>query len=470
MYILVNALKNLRRNIGRNILLSIIIFILILSTTVGLVINSTTKGIITDYKNRFGSNVTLSVDFDKLKSQTAPDANGFMTFPTAPEIKSEQYVAFADSKQLKSYDINMETGIVFESLKAIDEESNKGMGNNIGEGASEFIAPTAKLLGYNNAENIPDFASGLRKIDEGKIYNAKDECIVSMDFAKLNQLKIGDTFVIKDSVSKKNLTLKVSGIYADATKAKETVPNGSFSLSGSSGNRRNEIFVGLATMSENFDVAGLIVNAEYILKSPDLVKDFESELREKGLPEEYNVDTDQQSYNKIVAPVVGLSNISLTFVWIILAIGSLILVFITTMTIRERKYEIGVLRAMGLKKSKVGLMLITEMFTITLICLGLGLGLGSAISQPIANSLIAEQVKVAENTNQNDMQFNSSISMGEVGADSNVEALSEINVSLNTEAAIQIILVAFVLALLSSASGVIFITKYEPMKILSERN
>ena len=47
MYVLKNAVKNLGRNRGRNILLGIIIFVLILSTTVALVINSTQKELLT---------------------------------------------------------------------------------------------------------------------------------------------------------------------------------------------------------------------------------------------------------------------------------------------------------------------------------------------------------------------------------------------------------------------------------------
>ena len=64
MYIIQNALKNLARNKGRNLLVGIITFFLILSTTVALTINSTTNEIIQDYKTRFGSKISFQVDFD----------------------------------------------------------------------------------------------------------------------------------------------------------------------------------------------------------------------------------------------------------------------------------------------------------------------------------------------------------------------------------------------------------------------
>lgn len=471
MFILKNALKNLGRNKGRNILLGIIILVLILSATVALVINTTTDGIINDYKTRFGSKVTLGIDFDKLMNDTKPDENGNATFPTAPEIKPEQYLSFADSKHLKTYQMNMLTGIVFDGLKAVDEEDNSGIIGGIG-GQEDYIIPTAKLLAYSDTDNLPDFASGHRKIVDGTLYQKKNECLVSSDFAALNELKVGDTFEVKDSASKKTITLKVAGIYADSTAADKNLPAGVISMAGSYENRRNEVLVNIDTMRESLDVAGLTVTAEYELKSPDLVGAFEKELREKGLPAAYLVETDENGYNKIVAPVVGLAKISMTFLWVILAVGSIILLFITIMAIRERKYEIGVLRAMGLKKAKVALMLVAETFMITAVCLGIGLGVGNAVSQPIADSLIAGQVEAAaESEQQNGVSYeNGVINMGSLDADSDVEPLSEIDVSLTQEAAIKIILIALALALLTSAAGVVIITKYEPMKILSERN
>lgn len=471
MYILKNALKNLGRNKDRNILLGIIIFVVILSTTVALVINTTSKNIIEDYKTRFGSKVTLSVDFDKLMADQKPDANGNFMFPTAPEISSQQYLAFADSDYLKSYQMDMLAGVTFSELKAVDEAANEGMVGSIGGSSDDdYISPKAKLLGYSDPNNLPHFVDGLRKIIKGNLYQGKNDCLVSSDFADLNKLDVGDTFQVMDTASKKTVTLKVAGIYADATKESD-LPEGVISFEGSYGNRRNEILVSMDTMQDNFDMGSLTVNAAYELKSPDLLDGFEKELREKGLPAAYMVETDEAGYNKIVAPVVGLSKISMTFMWVILVVGGVILLFITSMAIRERKYEIGVLRAMGMKKAKVAVMLVAETVMITVLCLTAGLGIGNAISQPIADSLIAGQVEAAENVQQGGITQNpdGSVNIGGAG-EPDVEPLSEIDVALTPEAALQIMLIALALALLSSAAGVVFITKYEPMKILSERN
>ena len=48
--------------------------------------------------------------------------------------------------------------------------------------------------------------------------------------------------------------------------------------------------------------------------------------------------------------------------------------------------------------------------------------------------------------------------------------LSEIEIKITPEAIYQIILISVALAMISSLVGVLHITKYEPIKILSERN
>lgn len=72
-------------------------------------------------------------------------------------------------------------------------------------------------------------------------------------------------------------------------------------------NRKNEILVTMDTMMQNFEKASLMVNAEYELNAPDQREAFEKELRAKGLPATYNVDTDEAGYNRMVAPVEGQS-------------------------------------------------------------------------------------------------------------------------------------------------------------------
>ena len=148
----------------------------------------------------------------------------------------------------------------------------------------------------------------------------------------------------------------------------------------------------------------------------------------------------------------------------ILLLGGSILLLISTMAIRERKYEIGVLRAMGMKKFKVAIGLISEMLMITTVALFIGLCVSSIVAQPVSDKLFAKQLKYAEKSNKT-----TSISVPSI-RDNDEEPPSELKVGLDSSAVIQIICTSLILSMLASLSGVIRITKYEPIKILTERN
>ncbi|HEY5590389.1 MAG TPA: FtsX-like permease family protein [Paludibacter sp.] len=448
--------------------MAVIIFAIILATAVSIIINTTTAAIIKDYKARFGAEVTISYDFDKATSNTQYTA-----------LTPEQQVAFGESEYLQNKILNGSMQITFEDLRALDDDKEGlKMGGSLGtDGSVNSDSPeTVKILGQivasNQSDISDDFKKELRKIISGNVYSAKDECIVSEQFAKLNNLSVGDTIVVKSYYKNKPMpqTLKISGIYSDNTMTEGNIPSMYKMIPSAASNRNNEILVSFDTamaMELASEPNIFTVNATYYLKDPGMLKDFQNELTKKGLPDIYKVTTDEAGYNKVVGPVEGLTKITNTFLIAVLLLGSVILILLSTLAIRERKYEIGVLRAMGMKKGKVALGLLSEMIVITALCAILGLGVGSVVSQPVANSMLSNQIELAENNQSS----GGALVATPIGGNTNEQKpLSELEVNLNINAVIQIILISLALAGLSSIVGILYITKYEPMKILSERN
>jgi len=384
MYIFKNAMKNIWRNKGRNSLIGIIILGIIASTVVAFSINTTTDKIIKDYKNRFGSEVTLAPDMEKLMEQVKK------TGKKLENVSADKYFKFAESKHIKNSVLTSEFGAVSKTLKSIDEDvedENNSVGMAVvgADGQMVTTMPKIKVLGTSTLDSLEEFNTGKRKIIDGEIYKEKDECVVSKEFAELNNIKVGDLIEINQNSDEnsESYKLKVSGIYFDTTDEYSGMPFKSAYM-----NKRNEVLTSLETIKGISGSEKLSIQAKYYLKNPDMLKDFEKEIRANGLPEVYNVSTDEASYNKIVGPVEGLGSITLMFVFVVLGLGSVILILLNTLSIKERKYEIGVLRAIGMKKSKVALGLISESLIITIICLVIGIGAGSALSQPVSNSLL----------------------------------------------------------------------------------
>lgn len=475
MYVLKNAIKNIWRNRGRNILVGIIIFGIILSTVVSFGINSTGSSIIKDYKSRFGSEVSITLDMEKLMSQQGNSG----TFEIGNSIDADKYISFANSKYLQKSYLKSEVPIVSDKIKAIDEDESKNQfdmqniimaGSGDEEDVNEFKMPTFRILGNSSTDSLKEFKENERKIVEGKIYKNKNECIISKELAKLNNIKVGDEIEFKDSNDYKNkIKLKVTGIYNDLTSEYGNMP-----FKDPYMNRRNEILTNFETCKSNVDTEYLMVDAKYYLKDPDMLEDFNKEVKSKGLSDDYKVSTDESTYNSIVKPVEALTDITKIFVIVVIILGGIILILLNNISIRERKYEIGVLRAMGMKKGKVALGLITESIIITSICLVIGIGAGSLIVQPVCDSLLQKQADIQKENNENQAfmmggaSVNSTI-IAEEGVIPVEESISEIEVKIDNLTIIKTAGVSLILIILSSSMGVIYITKYEPRKILTER-
>ena len=481
MYIFSNALKNIGRNRGRNILVGLVLFAIIATTVISLVISSTAAAIIDDYRTRLGSEVFISPDIERIRAE-----GRLMEFQFFRQRRTiDQYEAFANSEHLLGYTITAVMESVLTSLTAIDEAGLADFAI-VGDVAADTMwrFATNRLIATSDTVTLTEFIDGTRQIIEGEMFRNAGEAIVSSEFAELNQLEIGDMVeVISRSPQLEGIVqMTVTGIFFDTTDEYDPamlplLTAGGFPVL----NRRNEILTSYETLRGFPQFASMLeVEASFFLRSPEYLPEFEAYVRALGLSYDYMVTVDDVTFNAIVGPVEGLRSISITFMFVVLALGAIILILLSSIAIRERKYEIGVLRAMGMKKGKVARGLIYEMTALTAICLVLGLGLGTVTVQPIADILLQQQIAAIESTRQDNMPnmgggmlIGGGMVMhdpGVAGTQLDTEPLSEINISLGLDVIGQIALISLLLALVTSMAGVARITKYEPIKILMERN
>jgi len=530
MYILQNAAKNLFRNKGRNILMGVIILAIIATSAVALIINNTANGIIDDYKERFGAEVRITPDMERIREEATRNMGGGMmgggganlrSMMASAQIPPEQYILFSQSQYLRETMFTATVGVHnSDDIAPIDEELGGvsdmmgnmadrmgGMGGMLGRfsgsDVNEIEQPDeelmnlfsfyANLMGYNF---IPDdFVEGTRQLADGRFPEADGEAIISRDLLMNSGLSIGDTINLTSVLRETNpdpdipreeqeiyeisYTLTIVGYYDDITPeySNNFMQNAFF-------NRRNEIITTadtvIAGMREGF--TGIRVSATYYLRNPDMLAAFEAEVRANGIDDIFLVSTDEAGYNTIVQPVEGLRSVTFTFLIVVLILGAVILILLSSLAVRERKYEIGVLRAMGMKKGKVAFGMLFEMVIITLVCLVVGLGIGVMAAQPVSDMLLESQLQNIEPAQDNSPmgQFGGRMGgmggmMGRMGgmfggvSGTQAEALQEMDVSMSTTSIIQIILVSLMLAVVSSIVGIAHVTKYEPIKILSNR-
>jgi putative ABC transport system permease protein len=466
MYIIENAVKNLARNKGRNILIAAITLAIIVSTVVTLTINNAAAKIIDNIRLDLGSRVEVRQDFIEMR-QAGLDGRRDASY-----ISIDSFMAFSQSEYLQKSIFNADMYAWSNTFRAVDDYGETpGETTRVNDNGEVVLVETCKLVSISDPEALTEFGS-LREIVAGRMFEGLNECVISVDAAALNQLNVGDTIEIRGTyAADKNYHLTIAGIYADST---EPYANFFLRLNGRfADNRRNEIITSFDTlMSAGWETnAGLDMKNAYYLKNPDDIGKFESELRVNGLPLTYNVAINQAAYDKVTGPLAGMKGAAVTFMVVILILGAIVLALLSFMAVRERKYEVGVLRAMGMERIQVVFGMLSETVMIASVCLLAGIGLGIIMAQPIADSMLEGRVAVAQESDTGPSRV--LFAGGQFQTNDNAQGYepeSEISVSLGADVIMQIIFITLCLAALSGVIGVAAITQYEPLKILRERN
>jgi putative ABC transport system permease protein len=373
------------------------------------------------------------------------------------------------------------------------------------------------LVGYSDESAMTSFIDGTATISDGAVFetgSANNQCIISDELATYNDLSVGDTInVTNPNNEDESYELTVVGIYTDSS-ANEN----SFSMFGStSSDQANQIYVNYETLSsiveqsqstatsstssdDETTVTALsgTVEGTYVFADVDSYEKFEDEARELGLDDSYTItSTDVSNFENSMVPLETLSKMAGNFLIVILLIGAIILVVLNIFNIRERKYEIGVLTAMGMKKGKVALQFLIEIFVVTLIAVIIGASVGAVTSVPVTNALLENQVSSqstqAEQVEQNfgrggdDMGGNEkpdeqpdAQNQDDNGGDSKFAKMfdsgsmnnyiTEVNSAMNFTVLLQMIGICILLTLISGAVSMMFVMRYEPLKILANRD
>ncbi len=228
---------------------------------------------------------------------------------------------------------------------------------------------------------------------------------------------------------------------------------------------------------ENEEALSETVVGTYLFDSIEDYDAFEKQVYELGLSENYTVtSSDVAAYEASLVPLENLSAYANTFLYIILGIGAVILIGVNVFNIRERKYEIGSLTAMGMKKRKVAVQFITELTLVTFLGIILGSLLGAGLSTPVANMLLASQIEYEESSSESmNANFGREVSNASVkphGGDveGEVEYVGTIEFSFDTAIVYKMIIIGALLAFASSTAAITYILRYDPLEILAERD
>ena len=510
MYILKNALTSITRNKGRNILIAIIIIVISASCAITLAIRQSASDIVTAYQNKNPIEVTIGMNrnnlMNSLKDGDKTQEEMIDAFNEIEPISEEEINNYGDSKYVKEYyytyslgingkDLEEATDSLVKEKTEVKTETTPWGGEGRGPMGGDFAnkKTTTKttekifnekaqngafqLIGYNSYEDMKDFINGSYQITDGEVSADFDaaNCVISEELATLNELSVGDKITLVDVDNDENTyEFTITGIYKENT-------DESNNMASMFSNSANEIITNVKAikniLSKNEDLSATITPT-FILNSKDDIEKFNKEVEDKGISEYYTLVNNLEQIENATSSIDNVKNFATTFLIITLIIGSVVLVVINMINIRERKYEIGVLRTIGMKKIKVSCQFMLELLIVCIVSLMLGALIGSFTSVPVANSLLKNEI---ENTTSSydDVSKNFGIDKEDRPMDNGhkynfgiaqIKQVDKIDAVVDFKVLGELLGIGVLLTLLSSLASMVTISRFSPLTILKERS
>jgi putative ABC transport system permease protein len=330
---------------------------------------------ITSVRASTGTNVTVTpAGFFGLQGGGTPLTNADVA--KVASINDVTAVKASLSQRLPSTKTSLVSGISAGSLGG-----GGGFGDQQGSGASGTTGTTFKISVTFTGTNSPGDAltggaigGGTEKLTAGTSFAANSNAnvaVVGTGIASANALKVGSTFTAWGE------NVKVVGIYS----AGSTFAN-------------NGVLMPIASVQRlagaTGEVTTIIAVANTIDNVPTVTKQIEAALGSAA-----SVTSEQATVETQLAPLNSVKTISTyTLIGAVVAAG-LILLLSMLMIVRERRREIGVLKAIGASDRSVIGQFIAESTTFTVLGSVLGFIFGIILASPITSVLVSSNTSSA---------------------------------------------------------------------------
>jgi putative ABC transport system permease protein len=235
------------------------------------------------------------------------------------------------------------------------------------------------VTGTNDITTPSVYGGSSVSYTSGKAFDpTKDEnvAVVGKALATKNNLGVGSTFTAYGT------TITVVGIYNTGT---------TFSDAG--------LIMSLPTVQRLSSQTGDVNSATVTVDSVDNIDSVVSTV--KGtIGDSADVVSNQDAAKEAIAPLENVKSISMFSLAGALVAGAVIILLTMTMVVRERRREIGVMKAIGASNLKAMFQFVTESVTLTILGLVVGLGIGTAAANPITKMLVTNSSSSTANTMQ----------------------------------------------------------------------
>lgn len=408
------AIQSLWAKKGRSIIMIAVFSAILIFVLAGLTIRSGADLATTNAKKSVGATVTLSTNREAMFKQSdsedensRPDPGSFERTPVnlsdakkiakLSNVKSYSFEASTSADKSSGIEpISSDSDASNDSTENTEESTDEQMAGFGGGGAPGGMSQgDFQIKGVSESSSYSEFSAGTASLVEGEAITSEDEgtnnVLIEQSLAEANDLSVGDTFKIKDT-DDKDVEVTIKGIY------KTSDSGDSMSAQFNFMNPSNTIFSSYTMVNTLTGSEGKkIDSAVYNLEDPKDMDSFVKQANKLIDTDTFSLETNDQMYQQMLQPLNNVSSFAKNIVILVAAAGVIILTLIIMLSIRERKYEIGVLLSLGESRMKVISQFFVEIFICMIFALGIAAASGNVVGNAVGNQLLSQQT-TSQNT------------------------------------------------------------------------
>lgn len=255
----------------------------------------------------------------------------------------------------------------------------QGLGGGTGQqgDVTRTFTPPVTVTGTDNVSAASTYGGDTVTFTSGEAFDpTKDEnvAVVGKALAEKNSLSVGSTFKAYET------DIKVVGIYDTGN----TFANGG-------------VIMPLAALQRLSDQANAVTSATATVDSVDNIDTAVSAIKTE-LGDKADVTNNQENAKQTIEPLENVKSISVYSLVGALVAGAVIILLTMMMIVRERRREIGVMKAIGSSNAKTMFQFISESITLTILGLIVGLIIGVAAASPVTKVLVNNSTSSSQQT------------------------------------------------------------------------
>lgn len=450
MGVVSRGIKNAFRNTIRTVSITFILALSIAMSLIMLLALKTVQSKIESVKSSIGNTISIS----PAGVRGFEGGGELLTESDVSELSSINHI----SKVIKTVTDKLTTDENTNLQSAIEpgsfgERQQKREGGNtqviIDNGNNRKISMPLTVTGTNE---LTASAISAEKFDitSGNIFdtNTSDNvALLGSELATKNSLSVGSTFKAYDQ------DITVVGIFDAGNK---------FSNSG--------LVMPIKTLQNLSEQSDQYNSITVQIDSIDNIDDVQTAIKDK-LGDKADVVSQQDSAEQAVKPLENIKTISLYSLIGSLVAGSIIIFLTMIMIVRERRREIGVLKAIGSSNINVVSQFTIESLVLTLMSSVVGIIIGIACSNPVlkvlvtnSESSITSGEKIVRQMSPGGGGMMATRIGGGIANAQN--ALRDIHAVIGLDIVLYGILAAIIIAIIGSAIPAFFIAKVRPAEVM----